>query len=24
MDILWDNGDEMIWDDDTNIGWEVA
>jgi hypothetical protein len=24
MDILWDNGEELIWDDDTNIGWEVA
>lgn len=23
MDILWDNGDEMTWDNDTNIGMEA-
>lgn len=23
LDLLWDNGDFIGWDDDTNIGWEA-
>lgn len=23
LDLLWDSGDSMIWDDENDLGWEV-